>query len=98
MNANIEEQIAYTFEVGGTYHHQVGNERKYSTFICTAREGDVIILEEQGGKGRTFTGQVSRAETWGGYNECLRIGIIPRKGYNLVDSIPAHDFLLEGSE
>lgn len=89
---------AYRFEVGGTYPHQVGTERKYSTFVCTAREGDAVTLVEQGGKGRTFTGEVSRAEIWGGYNECLRIGLIPCDDYNLVDSIPAHDFLLEGSE
>ena len=84
--------INYRFEIGHTYGHTFEGEPR-ATFLCTARDGDKITLKELGGKGRTFTGQATRAETWDGYNECLRVGIIPCKGYNLIDSIAAHDFL-----
>ena len=83
----------YRFEIGNEYKHKFSRERKRSVFLCTARDGDRVTLTEVGGKGRVFSGEVGRAATYDGYNECLEVGLIQLKHYNLVDHIVAHDFL-----
>ncbi len=88
--------INYRFEIGQTYRHTFDDGTR-ATFLCTARDGDRITLEELGGKGRTFTGQATRAETWDGYNEGLKIGIIEDHGLRIIDYLVAHNFL-EASE
>ena len=86
----------FAFEVGGTYYHSFYPSEKRVKFICTRREGNNITLKEVGGKHRVFTGDVEKARNYGGFNECLEIGIIHFPDYDLVDDIVAHDFLHDG--
>lgn len=96
MNADNKNKIAYRFEVGQTYNHTFEGEARTS-FLCTARDGDLVTLVEQGGKGRTFKDTAGKAETWNGYNECIPVGIIHEVDFTILDHIVAHDFL-EGRE
>ena len=90
MSKEIE---IYRFEVGRIYHHKVGKERKWSEFRCTARVGNRIVLEERGGKGRRYEGEVRRSAVGvDGYNEILEIGIIHYPSYSMIEYLPAHDF------
>jgi len=87
----------HSFEVGGIYTHEFYPSKKKIKFRCTERVGDHIVLKEVGGK-RIFEGEVSKASTYGGFNECLKVGVIDMPDYKLVDSIVAHDYLAEGAE
>lgn len=86
----------HSFVVGGTYYHSFYPSKKRVKFICTRREGDNITLEEVGGKKRVFTGDVEKARIYGGFNECLEVGVIRFPDYSLADDIVAHDFLHDG--
>lgn len=82
----------FRFKVGEVYKHKIGKEKITSMFVCTKREGNVVTLEEIGGD-RVFTGEVSKADIYHGFNECLKIGVIHCDGFDLIDSIGAKNFL-----
>ena len=91
-----DRSLEFAFKVGGTYYHAFYPSEKRVKFVCTRREGNNVTLEEVGGKKRVFSGEVGRANVYGGFNETLKIGVIRFPDYTMVDSIVAHDFLHEG--